>query len=452
MLWAALLLPPDPRSASDSAPEAAAPEAALAEAPAPVSPAELALWALQFTPRVARRDEAVLMELAASQRLFGGRRALRERVHRLAAPLGVARIGWAPTALAALAFARAGVHNGFARPLTEGLDRLPLATLSAAEPHLGTLARLGCRTLGDLRRLPRQGLGRRFDAGLLRALDQAHGLSPEAHDWLAPPEVFDARLELPTRVEEAPALLHGAHHLLLQLCGWLAARQLGVTALELRWAHDALRSRAAGAGGALRIRTGQPTRRPGHLARLLGEHLARTELLAPVGELGLQALEVQPLAPPSGSLLPDAGSTEAALGEALERLAARLGPQRVLRPVLADDHRPECMQHWQPATEALPRVSRAHASPDPTPQPAWLLPQPIKLVVRDHRPVYRRTLQLIAGPHRVEGGWWQRQGEQHRHVQRDYFVALDEEAGVLWVFQQRLADEQTAWYLHGVFA
>jgi protein ImuB len=38
------------------------------------------------------------------------------------------------------------------------------------------------------------------------------------------------------------------------------------------------------------------------------------------------------------------------------------------------------------------------------------------------------------------------------HVQRDYWVALSEHAGVLWVFQERLADDDTAWYLHGVFA
>lgn len=444
MLWAALL-PSDSPSASGSAPEAAVCSSS------PTRLAELALWALQFTPRVARLDEAVLMELAASQRLFGGRRPLRARVHRLAQAFGVARIGWAPNALAALAFARAGVGNGFARPLVDGLDRLPLAVLSAAAPHQGTLARLGCRTLGDLRRLPRQGLGRRFDAALLRALDQAYGLQPEAHDWVAPPEVFCARLELPARVEEAPALMLGAHQLLLQLSGWLAARQLGVTALVLRWAHDAMRSRDAGLGGELRIRTGSATRRVEHLARLLGEHLAHTELLAPVGDLELQALDVQPLAPPSGSLLPDEGSGAAALDEALERLAARLGPARVLRPVLDEDHRPEWMQHWQAATEAAGR-SPTGTPTATTPQPAWLLPQPIQLLVRQHRPVYRRTLQLIAGPHRVEGGWWHRAGEQHHHVQRDYFVALDEEAGVLWVFQQRLADERTAWYLHGVFA
>lgn len=39
-----------------------------------------------------------------------------------------------------------------------------------------------------------------------------------------------------------------------------------------------------------------------------------------------------------------------------------------------------------------------------------------------------------------------------RHVQRDYWVALSAHAGVLWVFQTRLAADDTAWFLHGIFA
>lgn len=38
------------------------------------------------------------------------------------------------------------------------------------------------------------------------------------------------------------------------------------------------------------------------------------------------------------------------------------------------------------------------------------------------------------------------------HVQRDYWVALSKHAGVLWIYQERLASEETAYYLHGVFA
>ena len=37
-------------------------------------------------------------------------------------------------------------------------------------------------------------------------------------------------------------------------------------------------------------------------------------------------------------------------------------------------------------------------------------------------------------------------------IERDYWVALSEHAGVLWIYQQRLAGDETAWYLHGVFA
>ncbi|CDN86395.1 MULTISPECIES: Y-family DNA polymerase [Hydrogenophaga] len=449
MWWAALLLP-EANGDSTSAPEAADAMGARLAA--------LGTWALQFTPRVASVEGAVLMELEASLRLFGGRPALRERVREAAmAEFGIHRIGWAPTGLAALAFARAGV-DGAETPLSPALDRLPLDTLGAVAPHRGTLARLGCRTLGDVRRLPRGGLGRRFDAALLEALDQAHGQRPEPQRWLAPPETFLARLELMSRVEDAPALMHGAHRLLLRLCGWLAARHRGVTAFALRWAHDAMRSRAAGEGGELVLRTRTPTRRIEHLARLLAEHLARTELLAPVGDLELEALDTQPLAPPSASLLPDDGTADTALDETLERIAARLGAPRVLRPVPLDDHRLEHMQRWQPVGEPLPRARPApHPHdhlPDRTPQPSWVLPQPLRLPVRGHRPMYRSVLLLIAGPHRVEGGWWDRatDGAQHRHAQRDYFVALDEQAGVLWVFQERLADEDGAWYLHGVFA
>ena len=42
--------------------------------------------------------------------------------------------------------------------------------------------------------------------------------------------------------------------------------------------------------------------------------------------------------------------------------------------------------------------------------------------------------------------------EEMRNVGRDYWVALGEHAGVLWVFQTRLANDQPAWFLHGTFA
>ena len=434
MLWSALLLPP-----ADGTPS-----------PTEDALRALAIWALNFTPRVAIGDGAVLMEVEASTRLFGGKRALRDRVFAESQELGASSIAWAPNSLAALALARAGIENGFKKPLEAMLDGLPMLTLSAAAPHQLTLAHIGCRTLGDIHRLPRGGVSRRFDKALLRAMDQAYGLQPEAHAWVVVPDSFHARLELMFRVDLAPAMLFGARRLLLQMTGWLAARHCGTTAFTLKWAHDTMRSKDAGEGGELTVRTAEPTRDIEHLCRLLAENLAKVEMLAPAGDLELIALDVQPLREASGSLLPDSVRDGESLHLVLERLAARLGPDRVLRPVTTADHRPEWMCQWQAAPEPLPRKLAPSTA---MPQPTFVLAVPLKLAVRGNRPVFQGELKLLVGPQRVEGGWWDRDAadQASRNVARDYWVALSEHAGVLWIYQTRM-DDETAWFLHGNFA
>ena len=97
--WIALL----PSSASE--PDVAAP--AL-----PSLQRQLGWWALQFTPRVAWLEDAVVLEVTASERLFGGAQALRERIQREARQMAsaqgeaVLRSAHAPTALGALALAK----------------------------------------------------------------------------------------------------------------------------------------------------------------------------------------------------------------------------------------------------------------------------------------------------------------------------------------------------------
>ncbi len=481
MLWSALRL----AEAGDALPlPSAAPDATVRAALQAV-----AVWALQFTPRVTLQDEAVLMELAASVRLFGGMRALRERLDAEAAELGVRQVAWGPNGLSALAFARAEQKglSGMRQTtlLADHLDALPMHVLSASWPHQTTLAHIGCRTLGDVRRLPRGGMARRFDKHLLQALDQLYGHAPEAHVWVQLPEVFEQRLELPFRVDDASALVFGARRLLLQLAGWLAARHSGVTVFTLHWLHDTMRARGTQPGDALTVRTAEPTRQMEHLSRLLAEHLAHVTLEAPVCELRLSADEVHALTEVSASWLPDdprtAGSEPLPL--VLERVSARLGPDKVVRPHLQEDHRLEWMCQWQPVAEApagplqvrepaamwkpVPRKrtrsdkrSRPSSSPSSSighggdlPQPSFILAEPLRLLVRHHRPHYQGELQLLMGPQRIEGGWWDRDvnANQHRNVMRDYWVAFSEHAGLLWVFQTRLQTEP-AWFLHGHFA
>ena len=417
----------------------------------------LAWSALQFTPAVARVQDALVLEVSASERLFGGRDALWHTMLSGFRAITALQSAQGPTSLLALGRLRT-------QQLDADIHTLPLHTLTAATAHLHTLSRLGCNTWGQLRALPRGGVARRFGAELLSALDRAYGNAPEVYAWCTLPDVLDAPLELSASVESAPALLFGARRLLAQLQVWLRARQRGVLALELVWELDARRSNAlhvdahhSGNGqGKLLLRTAQPTQDMQHLQRLMAEQLARVQLPAPVLYLRLRTLETQPLSGESASLLPEDLRTGDRLHQTLERIAARLGSDSVLCVQAQADHLPEHMQQWRAWTATgAPRQSADSKVSADKPQmhgdaalyPTWLLGKPLALTVRDACPQYYGPLALLAGPQRLETGWL-----HGAPALRDYFVARSARAGLLWIYRERLNRASPQWYLHGLFA
>jgi protein ImuB len=493
---------------------------------APSAPAS-SLWletlawrALRFSPRVALLEEAVLLEAQGSLRLWGGKRRLLQELEQLGAqdPLTPALsqrereqarliLASAPTALAALALARhaqgpdpppgrpkadqppRGAANHAQRgawgpdpppgrpkacrhlntaQLQAGLDALPLHVLSACALHAPLLARLGCRSLGDVRALPRGGLQRRFGAALLDALDRAHGMKPESQPWVTLPETFAQRVELPFHTASADALLFAARRMLQALQAWLAARQSGIRSFELRWLYEHHhRDQAAGAG--LTIASAQASRDLAHWLRLLAEHLAHQSLAAPVCELRLEVTQTEALAPGNRSLLPDSGQERSALLQFLERVGARLGATNMLLPQACSDHRAERQALWQNAVQVQaalhppsPPPSPASGRGRPTPLPCWLLGQALALPVdAKARPLYQGALKLLAGPERIEAGWWDsgqagppdsHHGSSDALALRDYFLAQSEHAGLLWIYRERKpAPGAAQWFLHGIY-
>jgi protein ImuB len=435
--------------------------------------------ALQFTPRVAVEQGAVLLDVSASLRLWGGLRAL---LGHLLQPEGLppcqawARAATAPVALALLRLKLAG------RPRPACVDDLPLDTLAAAWPALAVLERTGCRSFGQLRALPRAGVARRFGAALLEALDQAYGERPSAYAWCQLPAVFDQNLELPAIATTAPELLWTGQRLLGALHAWLRAGQHGLLALELQWTHDLRRldGRVLPRQGQLAIRTAQPTQDMAHLRRLLAEHLDKTPLAAPANHLRLRTLETAAFAPLSASLLPEEQLKGDRLHELVERLSARLGADHVLVPQLVADHRPERMQRWVPASLSLSHGERggvrasagssekkagkkagaragdaypSNLAPDAALYPAWLLHKPIALRMQDGQPWFHGPLQLLARPRRVDGpGWWD--VSTRRPAVRDDRLALSERFGLLWLYCERPHSGQAdpRWFLQGVYA
>jgi protein ImuB len=421
--------------------------------------------ALQFTPRAAEVDEALVMEASASLRLWGGRKQLLHSLFDDCAPLAPAKWAHARTALQALGLLRLQLR-GESSPARMPQD-LPLTVLTEAIEHVSTLERTGCRTWGDLRALPRAGVARRFGAPVLDALDRAYGERPESFPWLTLPEEFDMKVELASLATTAPELMWGAQRLLTHLQVWLQARHRGVLAIELEWTLDLRRLNGVRLPShqQLAVRTSQPTQDIAHLRRLVSEHLSRAALSAPASHLRLRSVETQPWGGTSKSLLPEDSIKGERLHQLVERLSVRLGETNVVMPQAQADHRPERMQQWKPA-RCNAAVSSARALPKPESReypsdsiyPPWLLPKPLRLEVSGEKPQFHGPLRLLAGPQRLETGWWDSQA--HGVAARDYFIARSDEAGLLWIYRERLPvrhgahvdTEPVRWFLQGVYA
>ena len=424
---------------------------------------QFACWALQFTPSVSLQNEpcagdagtlrcaapeaaGLLLEVEPSLRLFGGLDALITRVKTGSSDLGfAAQIACAPTATGAwlLARDRDGLRARSEAQLNARLAALPVALLETGRPHLASLEAIGMRTLKDLVQLPRAGLARRFGKALLVELDRAFGRQPEPRPWFEMPPTFEARLELLAQVENAESLLFAARRLIVQMGGWLGARHAAVRAFELLGEHDDLPATR------LTVRLADPSRDVGRLTGLLREMLAVTRLPAPVHTLELRCDQVTELPAANRDMFPVPATSREGLGRLIERLQARLGRAQVQRLLLAQDHRPEAAYRIEP----VDRLSRAEPPRDAAvggtlPRPLWLLSRPIALTERNNRPYWHGPLTLLAGPERIESGWW-----DGALVQRDYFIAADDSDVLLWIYRERLPDAGTrqGWFVQGRF-
>jgi protein ImuB len=438
--------------------------------------AAVAHAALAFTPMVVQPafTHEVLLEVAASLRCFGGPARLLARLKAALAPLGHGvRIACAPTADGAALLARwrrdlvDGAHATDTAALRTLLDAAPLALLRAGAAHHEALQGMGLHTLGDLRGLPRAGLARRFGPELLAELDRARGDAPDPRQPIVPAPNFDGRIELFTRADTAEQLVAGARILLARLTAWAQARHGRVGGFELRMHHEP-RHRVddrTPAFSVLPIALAEPSADAAHLQLLLAERLGRAPLPAPVLDLSLHCDALVPGAPPNEELFPSRAAERAGLARLVERLQARLGPERVLRLAAVADHRPERATRLVPLGAGGPGVAGGvapgAAPADAVPpgvhpgllaRPVWLLPEPCALAERDAQPLLDGApLQLLAGPERIETGWWD--GDL---VARDYFIAEAADGALVWVWRARLpsgvAPGEPAWFLQGRFA
>jgi protein ImuB len=449
----------------------------------------LAAWAERYTPMAAADPpDGLWLDITGCAHLSGGEATLADDLSVRLARNGIpSRLAIAGATGAAWALAHAwGVHGwgdapggevrktarensgageaarGEAMVLPPGQERAALAPLPVAllrlDPRtVAGLRRLGIRQVRDLLRLPRGDITARFGAAPVVRLDQALGTAAEAIAWPRPPIDWFERIAFVEPIGTPEDLTRALTLLAERLCRRLADQHSGVQRVTARF------FRVDGAVPRIAIGTAQPVREAAYLARLLGEKLDTIDPGFGVEAMTLEADDVVPLpAPQLSSLAAPDGAGQ--LATTVDRLANRLGPERVWRPAPHASHVPE---------RAVQRVP-----PLPVAQPAWVadptLPRPIRLLRRpeaieatapvpDDPPIVFRwrgaphRVRAAAGPERIAAEWWRRQpggARPETDLVRDYYRVEDTEGARFWIFRAGLyrSGETPRWYMHGLFA
>ncbi len=406
---------------------------------------EIATWLSQFSPMVCPEKSGASLEISATLRLFGGIGVLANRVRGGIKSLGLQGIiGIAPTPLAAYLLARAShVMTGVRMcrepaQLRERLADIPLVLFDWPHDIVQPLSALGLVRVKDLLLQPRSGLRRRFGDQVLEDLDRALGQSADPREPHRVPEDFSSHTDLLFDIIDAERLFIPISMLLHQMEGFLRARGAAVNEIVLDLKHNNKLNTRHEFGSRHPLRNAQ------EWLRLIRERLTAQPFPEAVVALKLSALRLVAFQQLNESWLPTADAHQEKWQSLIERVASRLGDKSVFSISESSDHRPEYA--WQADIDrSRKKTARAVHIAQRKPRPLMLLTEPRALVTISGAPQHHGALALLAGPERIDTGWW-----DGRPVARDYFVAKNPQKEICWIFRDYRHGKK--WYLHGYFS
>jgi protein ImuB len=417
-------------------------------------------WCVRFSPAVAADPpDGLFLDIEGVAHLWGGEAELvadfRARLLKSGLPF---RCAVADTAGAAWALA----HHG-ARPVVLAppggqaalLAPLPPIALRLEPEAAAQMERLGLRRLDQVMGLPRAPFARRFGAAALTRLDQAMGRAEEALVFRRPPNPWFARLAFFEPISALEDLQRVSFDVAAQLCERLTREGQGARRFEIAF------HRVDGQALPLSIGLSLAGRDPARIAKLLA---AKLETVDPGFGIEVVTLTAQAVEPVSGRQVRLDMLREAALEDGLaplvDRLANRLGEDRVWKARAVESHIPE-----QSAEPAPPLAPAAGSWNPEAPRPVRLFrrPEPLDFVTAQHPDdpprqfQWRKRLHRILhaeGPERIGAEWWREPDikDVSIHQVRDYYRLEDQDGARFWVYREGLEnDGQARWFVHGLF-
>lgn len=421
----------------------------------------IARWCQRWGPLTAiDGHDGVLIDVTGSTHLFGGEQRLIHQVELLFSGKGVTvQTGIAPTPGAAWALSHYS-NRSIITPDADAamwLDPLPVPALRLEEDIILLLKRLGVKQIGDLNRIERDALGRRFrnrrtvSGNPLLRMDQLLGRLPEPILPITDVKIPMVQTRLAEPLLHLNLLVNVINDLTRDLTCALEAQRLGLRRMIARF------YRVDGAQFERKLELSSASRDHLHIARLFKGKLENIDA-------GFGIDLVQLLAPWTESLelyqIGLEGNTQrgSSLAQCLDKISNRLGKSSVLRMVPYSSHKPERSQKWVSSFDHPKELQHSFVFSE---RPVKLLDRPEQIAVIYGAPEdpprqftwrrKRRVITKVQGPERIGPEWWR---ERSSARIRDYYFIETECGSKFWIFRDgHLYDGRgnaPEWYLHGM--
>lgn len=427
---------------------------------------ELSEQLYQFSPYIERyssaalAQSALLLEVSSCLKLFGGLKALSEKLfaHLAATPWGfVDGLGHTAAAAWYLSFAGYDITGGEGggrerRSLfIERLHQLPMELWCDYPDALDALLRTGFKTFGDLARQIdgtslaslKKRLGAEFTEQVCAVYDIDHNfqqapLFERPRDLYRPREWFEEEIQFDYPVKEVAQLQPAMETLLQALSRYLLQHQQQCQ--TIKWCiADIYQHREN-----ICVYSDEPQSQWQLFYELSLIQFGNRQLRFEVDTLRLTCQQLLPLHTHSRCLQFEAGRAHRSLQDftvTIAKLKARLGEDAVYKVGYRDSRVPERSQATVGLAEKSPQqLPDIHAR---ALRPSWLFTQPEPVEERGGRLYWQGYLTPLAGPERMIGEWWE------QRVARDYFLARRHDHLLVWLYWDLY---RKAWYVHGVFA
>lgn len=411
-------------------------------------------WCIRYTPVIAiDPPDGLILDISGCAHLWGSEEDyLKEIVNRLQSKGYTVRAAMADTIGAAWAISRfeQAISVVPIGEQTTALLSLSPAALRLEPIILSKLQKLGLYQIKSFIGMPRSVLRRRFGEQLLLRLAQALGQEDELIKPLQPIQPYEERLPCLEPIRTATAIEIAINRLLENLCKRLQQEGKGIRTAVLKY------YRIDGKIMQVEIGTNRATHNIHHLFKLFELRIATIEPALGVELFVLTASKIDDV-----PLFQEAlwngkpGLDDLAIVELLDRIAGKVGGDKIHRYLPAEHYWPERSIKLATSIQEKPAIAWRTDRPRPT----QLLARPERIEVTAPIPDYppmlfiyqgiRHPIKKADGPERIEREWWLDAGEH-----RDYYVVEDDRGQRYWLFRSGhyTGDRSNQWFIHGFFA